>query len=58
MDVFFQIDDFDNKFYFSFYLDRIEFAFGNFDNDVTVLWDKLPSTDITDLLSKLENMGT
>lgn len=56
-EAFFQIDEFYNKFYFSFYSDRIEFAFGDFDNYETILWNTLPSIDITNLVSKMENMG-
>jgi hypothetical protein len=56
--LFFQIDEYNNKFYFTFFSDRIEFAFGNFDVYVSMTWKTLFSSDNMQLLSKLQSLGT
>lgn len=37
--VFFQIDENNNEFYFTFFDDHLEFSFGNFDNYKSVRWN-------------------
>jgi len=51
--IFFQIDEKDNKFYFTFFEDRLEFAFGNFNEYKSFRWCE----DENSILSMMKELG-
>lgn len=54
---FFQIDEADNKFYFSFFHDKLEFAIDNFDAYTSISWDKIFRSHNNETIEVIENLG-
>lgn len=54
---FFQIDEVDNKFYFTFFPHKLEFAIGNFDNYMSIPWDVMFTPDNVVMITNLRNLG-
>jgi len=55
--VFFQIDEINNYFYFTFFENRIEFAIGNFDDYKVMSIDNLLSPNNLQMLTDLKSLG-